>query len=250
MNGKRDDRDRGTETPDFETGRPDLADKPKVPDHLPDEVPDRKPGDDGFVRYEVNGERQRTEEPQLTVERILRKAGTGAGIDIADIGNYYLERVSDGAEYRNLSAVVTITDGDQFLAVYAGKTPVASAADEVTRELRGLGFSADVLRISGLGGDQAAVFDYPVDTGRYKGRTFRVGVSFQEAEYPEYPPHFVWVAGLQSPALPAHSNGSHDGVQWCAFSVPPSDFWDRLPSADKNMKTYMARHMRRFWNQM
>ena len=250
MNGKRDDRDRGTETPGFETGRPDLADKPKVPDHPPDEVPDCKPGDDGFVRYQVNGEHQRTEEPQLTVENILRKAGAGAGIDIADIGNYYLERVSDGADCRNLSDVVTIEDGDQFLAVYAGKTPVASAADEVTHELRGLGFSADVLRIPGLGGDQAAVFDYPVDTGRYKGRTFRVGVSFQEAEYPEYPPHFVWVAGLQSPALPAHSNGSHDGVQWCAFSVPPSDFWDRLPSADKNMKTYMARHMRRFWKQM
>ena len=184
------------------------------------------------------------------MEWILRRAGAGAGIDVADLGNYYLERVSDGAEYRNPSEVVTIADGDRFLAVYAGRTPVASAADDITRELRGLGFAADVLRIRGLGGDQAAVFDYPVDTGRHKGRTFRVGVSFQEEEYPEYPPHFVWVAGLPSATLPAHSNGRHDGVDWCAFSVPPSDFWDGLPATDKNMKTYMTRHMRRFWNQM
>ena len=253
MNGRRDDGDRGTRTPDtgdFGTGRRDLPDKPEVPDRPPDEIPDRRPGDDGFIRYEVNGERQRTEEPRLTLERILRQAGAAAGIDVADIGSYYLERVSDGKEYRNPSEVVTIKDGDRFLAVYAGKTPVASAADEITRELRGLGFTADVLSIPGLGGDQAAVFDYPVDTGPHRGRTFRVGVSFQEAEYPEYPPHFVWVAGLPSAALPAHSNGRHDGVDWCAFSVPPSDFWDRLPAADKNMKTYMTRHMRRFWDQV
>ena len=253
MNGKRDDENnesRAPDTPDPGTGRRGLTDKPDEPNPPPGRVPDRKPGDDGFIRYEVNGERQRTEEQPLTVERILRKAGAAAGLDVADIGNYYLERVSDGTEYRNLSDSVTIEDGDRFLAVYAGKTPVAGAADEVTRELEGLGFAADVLHIPGLGGDQAAVFDYQVDTGRHKGRTFRVGVSFQEAAYPEYPPHFVWVAGLQSPALPAHSNGRHDGVEWCAFSVPPSDFWDRLPAVDKNMKTYMARHMRRFWNQM
>ena len=191
-----------------------------------------------------------TEEPRLTVERILRQAGSAAGIDVGDIGNYYIERVSDGAEYRNLSDVVTIEDGDKFLAVYAGRTPVADSADDITQELRGLGFAVDVLRIPGLGGDQAVVFDYRVDTGRHKGSEFRVGVSFQEAEYPEYPPHFVWVAALPSAALPTHSNGQHDGVDWCAFSVPPSDFWDRLPAADKNMKTYMTRHMRRFWDQL
>ena len=251
MNGERHRSDRGIPPGDPDTGtrEPDLTDRPDEPDRPPGEVPDR-PGDDGFVRYEVNGESQRTEHPRLTVERILRQAGSAAGIDVGDIDNYYLERVSDGTEYRNLSDVVTIEDGDRFLAVYAGRTPVADSADDITRELRGLGFAADVLHVPGLGGDRAAVFDYPVDTGRHKGRTFRVGVSFQEAEYPEYPPHFVWVAALSSPALPAHSSGRHDGVDWCAFSVPPSDFWDRLPAADKNMKTYMTRHMRRFWNQL
>ena len=252
MNDERNhsDREIPPDGPDIGTREPDFTERPDEPDRPPGEVPDRKPGDDGFVRYEVNGERQRPEEPRLTVERILCQAGSAAGIDVGDIGNYYLERVSDGAEYPNLSDVVTIEDGDRFLAVYAGRTPVADSAEDITRELRGLGFAADVLRIPGLGGDQAAVFDYRVDTGRHKGRTFRVGVSFQEAEYPEYPPHFVWVAALSSPALPTHSNGHHDGVDWCAFSVPPSDFWDGLPAADKNMKTYMTRHMRRFWHQL
>ena len=248
MNGGRDDGDRGT--PEIGVGRHDHTDKPDKPALPPGHVPDRKPGEDGFIHYEVNGEPQRTEEASLKLEWLLRRAGAGAGIDVADIGDYYLERVSDGAEYRNLSGIVTIEDGDRFLAVYAGRTPVASAADDITRELRRLGFAADILHIHGLGGNPAAVFDYQVDTGRHKGRTFRVGVSFQESEYPEYPPHFVWVAGLPSATLPAHSNGRHEGVDWCAFSVPPSDFWDRLPAADKNMKTYMTRHMRRFWNQM
>ncbi len=252
MDGERHHGDRRIppDVPNTRTGERGVSGEPEALDVPPDEIPDHGPGDDGFIRYEVNGERQRTEEPRLTVERILRQAGSAAGIDVADIGNYYLERVSDGAEYRNLSDVVTIEDGDRFLAVYAGRTPVADSADDITRELRGLGFVADVLRIPGLGGDQAAVFDYAVDTGRHKGRTFRVGVSFQETQYPEYPPHFVWVAALPSPALPAHSSGRHDGMDWCAFSVPPSDFWDRLPAADKNMKTYMTRHMRRFWNQL
>ena len=252
MNGKRNNGDGGPDVPDV----PNVGTNPDGPTggvdtpDQPGEVPDRGPGDEGSIRYEVNGEHQRTEGPSLTVEQILRSVGVAAGIDVADIGSYYLERVSDGKEYRDLSEVVRIDDGDRFLAVYAGKTPVASAADDITRELRELGFATGLLRIPGLGGDQAIVFDYPVEVGRHRGLTFKVGVAFQEAEYPEYPPHFVWVAGLPSPALPKHSDGRHDGVGWSAFSVPPNDFWDRLPSVDKNMKTYMFRHMRRFWDQV
>lgn len=113
-----------------------------------------------------------------------------------------------------------------------------------------LGFAPEFLRIDGLGGEQAVIIDYLVGTGQRKGQTFKVGIAFQEAGYPEYPPHFIWVAGLTSPALPAHSSSQHQGRSWSAFSVPPSDFWDRLPPADKTMKTYIIRHMRRFWDQV
>ena len=125
-----------------------------------------------------------------------------------------------------------------------------STVERIDEELRNLGYSPQVMTIDGLGGHQAVVVDYPVATGRYKGQKFKVGIAFQEAGYPEYPPHFIWVAGLPSTVLPAHSTSHYDGREWSAFSVPPNDFWDRLPQPNKNMKTYMSRHMHRFWDQV
>ena len=34
------------------------------------------------------------------------------------------------------------------------------------------------------------------------------------------------------------------------FQFPPSDFWDALPATDKNMRTYVNRHMLRIWDQL
>ena len=125
-----------------------------------------------------------------------------------------------------------------------------SVLERIAEELRDLGFSPTMLCIDGLGGDQAVVIDYPVETGRFKGRTLRMGVALQEEAYPEYPPHFVWVADLSDPRLPAHSTSSCNDKVWMSFSVPPSDIWDRLPAADKNMKSYINSHLLRFWDQV
>ena len=125
-----------------------------------------------------------------------------------------------------------------------------SALERIAKELRALGFSPTTLRVEGLGGDQAVVIDYLVATGRFKGQTYRLGVAFQEDGYPEYPPHFVWVADLSDPCLPVHSTGCGHGAVWASFSVPPSDIWDRLPKSDKNMKSYIDRHLLRFWDQV
>lgn len=96
----------------------------------------------------------------------------------------------------------------------------------------------------------AVVFDYPVSNGRYKDRTFAVAVGFQEDAYPEYPPHFIYVADLDNPGIRVHSSFDHAGHKWSAFSVPPSDFWDSLAQTDKNMRTYVNRHLPRFWSQV
>lgn len=125
-----------------------------------------------------------------------------------------------------------------------------NGVERINGELRDLGFSPELLRIDGLGGGQAAVIDYPVAAGRFKGRTFKVGIAFQEEGYPEYPPHFVWVAALPASQIPTHSTGHHNDLVWSSFSVPPNDFWDRLPVADKNMKTYVNTHLLRFWDQV
>ena len=79
----------------------------------------------GAVRYEVNGEQQMAEQGTLTLEEILRRAGRPAAIDQAQISDYYLQNVVDGLKYQDLSSRVAIREGDKFIAVHCGRTPVA-----------------------------------------------------------------------------------------------------------------------------
>ena len=124
-------------------------------------------------------------------------------------------------------------------------TPLA----KILAELNGSGYAAERCRPNNFGYD-LAVIDYPVEVGRYRGQRFKVGIGFQEDAYPEYPPHWLCVATLPDSQVPQHSAFTHEGAEWRVFSVPPSDFWDALPTAQKNMKTYLQRHMTRFWNQV
>lgn len=77
------------------------------------------------LRYTVNGEQNTTVENPLSLKSILRNAGAGAAIDVSDLGHYYLENTADGRKYENLGDSVTIVDGDNFLAIHIGSTPVA-----------------------------------------------------------------------------------------------------------------------------
>ena len=121
---------------------------------------------------------------------------------------------------------------------------------EISLELRDLGYQSEIVANSEFEGCSAVLFDYPVTTGRHRNHTFRLGIGFQEEGYPEYPPHFVYVADLPNPQLPIYASFRYDDAEWSAFSVPPSDFWDGLPFQDKNMKTYIYRHLARFWSQV
>ena len=85
---------------------------------------DRKPLEKP-IRYTVNGELSTTIENPISVDIILRNAGAGAAIDVADLGSYFLENTSDGHKYESLGDLVTISDGDNFLAIHVGSTPVA-----------------------------------------------------------------------------------------------------------------------------
>ena len=122
------------------------------------------------------------------------------------------------------------------------------AIDVVQRELRDLELRPEVIDFPGFG--RVVVFDYAVPTGRYRGHTFRVGVAFQEEGYPAYPPHFILIADLPHAYLTKYATHRYDGREWSVFSAPPGDFWDRLAPADKNMKTYVHRHLLRLWHQM
>lgn len=78
----------------------------------------------GEIRYNVNGEPQVTAKTELAYEELLRNAGPIAGIDLANIAAHDLYDDRTGTRYR-VGTVVPIKPGDEFLAVYRGKTPVA-----------------------------------------------------------------------------------------------------------------------------
>lgn len=90
-------------------------------------------------------------------------------------------------------------------------------------------------------------FDYIIEAGSHKGRQVKIGVSFQEDGYPEYPPHWIHV----SPPLDDGKGGAieqyndAEGRQWLAMSRAPSDIWDNLPT--KHMSVYLREHLRRIW---
>ena len=122
---------------------------------------------------------------------------------------------------------------------------MADDISQVRKELEELGHPTSV-RDSPQG--KVVEFDYKVDVGPRKGERFKVGVSFQEGGYPEYPPHWIHV----SPPVEDGIRGvvkqytTDDGREWVAMSRPPKGYWDRL--TEKNMKNFVNEHLRRFWN--
>lgn len=77
------------------------------------------------IHFQVNGEPLATRATSPTVEEILEDAGAAASVDVKDLGSYFLENVADGKKYENLSDPVEVREGDKFVAIYMGKTPVA-----------------------------------------------------------------------------------------------------------------------------
>ena len=103
-----------------------------APDHLVTiqdgdklELKRRSPAAPVDVHYKVNGEEQITRINRVSLETILREAGAAATIDINDLRSYYLENIADGSKHQNLDDLITIKDGEEFLAVHVGATPVA-----------------------------------------------------------------------------------------------------------------------------
>ena len=117
----------------------------------------------------------------------------------------------------------------------------------VADELRELDFSPRLVEFPSFpSSSQAVLVDVAVQHGRYKGQTLAVGLSFQENAYPEYPPHFVhFKSSISTKIATRHSTHDFEGENWSAYSLPPSDFWDNLDSSQKNMKTYVRRHLLR-----
>ena len=119
--------------------------------------------------------------------------------------------------------------------------------ERVRAELASIGYEPSVFD-SPIG--RVVAFDYTLEAGQHKGRQVKVGVSFDNSGYPEYPPHWVHV----TPPLedgkggPVHKYSDTNGDSWIAMSRPPGDFWDRLQT--KHMDAYIREHLRRLWKDL
>lgn len=124
--------------------------------------------------------------------------------------------------------------------------------EQVSQELRDIGLEPRIVDFPGFSiSGQAVVLDVDVQHGRFKDETVTLALSFQEDAYPEYPPHFVhFKSSISTAVATRHSTHDFEGENWSAYSLPPSDFWDRLESSKKNMTTYYRRHLLRVLAQL
>ena len=115
--------------------------------------------------------------------------------------------------------------------------------ERVRAELMGLDYET-IVRETAQG--TTVIFDYAIEVGSHAGEKVRVGISFQEPGYPQFPPHWVHV----SPPIDDQQGGSRrytdeQGNEWLAMSRPPGELWDQLPT--KHMRPYIEEHLRRIW---
>ena len=114
--------------------------------------------------------------------------------------------------------------------------------EKIKAELETLGYCPTIETMCGR---ETIVIDYVIDVGSHLGEKVRLGFSFQEASYPEYPPHWIHI----SPPYFDQERGSEEhttanGGEWRALSRPPGGLWDDLST--KHMKSYMELHVRSF----
>ena len=115
---------------------------------------------------------------------------------------------------------------------------------QVEREIEECGYKTYMVRGAQ---EEIVAFKYAVLSGRYKGRCMDVGLSMQEVNYPEYPPHWIHVTPRieDRRGPPGKEFTDSGGRVWVSFSRPPSDFWDT--TATKHMSVYLRDHLARFW---
>ncbi len=123
--------------------------------------------------------------------------------------------------------------------------------ERVSKELSDIGLAPRIVDFPDFPySGRAVVFELDVRHGRRAGETLTLALSFQEDAYPEYPPHFVHLKSSVDTKIRKHSTHDFGGENWSAYSLPPNDFWDGLDPSNKNMRTYVRRHLLRVLAQL
>ena len=125
--------------------------------------------------------------------------------------------------------------------------------DRIESELKSLGYNPFYIKTPQ---GRAVAIDYIIKTGAHKGKKVKLGFSFQEEGYPEYPPHWIHISppfddqrGGTTQTYPHPDKDNKEvNLEWRALSRPPQDFWDQL--ATKHIKHYLDYHIFRFCKEL
>ena len=118
-------------------------------------------------------------------------------------------------------------------------------------------FNAENIRSIGDG----IKFEYRIESGSRADEIVLLGlaVPVRRGKWPESTPHWVCISppdntlaeqvmGAPQPGVIKHWE-DEAGTPWMAISAPPDDFWDKIEKPeDKNMETYLNRHINRLWS--
>ena len=123
---------------------------------------------------------------------------------------------------------------------------MSASLDMIQTELEELGYATKRFT-SRVTGKEVVAFSYVVDIGRFRCQEYEIGFSMQQEGYPTYAPHWIHIhPPLEGEVLGRNDDEDGEGRPWIALSRPPSpEAWDEI--ADKNMKTYLAEHVRGVW---
>jgi hypothetical protein len=197
------------------------------------------------IRFFVDGEDEVTNEHDLTPNFIIKEFGH------KDPATHYLVRLQGNhlESYQDKADdPIRMHNNLRFQIISLGPTPVSDAVkvgfSAFLEGLHQLGFEAEVLDPA----KRRIVFDYQVESGKYAGQVFRIGLEVP-VDFPLTPPSGPHVLGRlhpvgQSGAHPtANVSQSDFGPDWQYWSRP---FVDWNPSK-KTVALYMA-HIWRLWH--
>ena len=132
----------------------------------------------------------------------------------------------------------------------------------LAEELSLLGYESEPFnapQVHGIG--DGIKFEYRIESGSRAGETVLLGLAIPDdrGTWAEITPHWVCISprdnALVEQVLGAPQPGAikhwedEAGTPWMAISAPPDDFWDKIERPeDKNMETYLKRHINRIWS--
>jgi len=202
------------------------------------------------IHFFLDGEPEVTEQHELTPNQIITKYGR------KDPANYYLIQIEGGHEVNNYkddgNAIIHMKNGTHYQMICTGPTPVSDGRPNtgIAAFIEGLvdmGFSPELLP----GTTDHVLFDFVVPTGKYAGRTVKLGF-IVPVDFPLSIPSGPHVSPSILPLRPESglhpSHGVHanrftrDGTDWQYWSRPFNEWNQRK----KTVEAYMG-HIFRLW---